>query len=114
MEFKEQKEIIERKIEVLKEYLEYGLTYGEYLDVANAFEDIKNEINKFKWKPISEYNRREYDWVLIKYFDDEYECIPQVAEMRQDNNWYNADDNIIPFEVKYFFDMQNIKQDILK
>ena len=31
------------------------------------------------WRPISEYSRDKYDWVLVKYFDGSYECIPEVA-----------------------------------
>lgn len=63
-------------------------------------------INEMKWKPISKYNRKEYDWVLVKYFDGDYECVPDVAEKRSDDRWYNSSGEIIPFEVKYFFDMQ--------
>lgn len=66
------------------------------------------------WKPISEYSRDEYDWVLIKYFDGEEECIPQVAELRSDGKWHVSTDFdgdfIIPpnFDVRYFFDMQQL------
>ena len=70
---------------------------------------IKDKIEEIKWKPISEYSRETYDWVLVKYFDNEYECIPDVAELRIDGKWYNRSDIEIPFEVKYFFDMQVIK-----
>ena len=62
---------------------------------------------KIKWKPIKEYNKQEYDWVLVKYFDGEYECVPEVAEQRNDGKWYTTDRQI-PFEVKYFFDMQSL------
>lgn len=70
---------------------------------------IKDKIEEIKWKPISEYSRETYDWVLVKYFDNEYECIPDVAELRIDGKWYNRSDIEIPFEIKYFFDMQVIK-----
>lgn len=66
------------------------------------------EKGKNKWKPISEYDRQKYDWVLIKYFDGDYECVPEVAEKRTDGKWYTAEREI-PFEVKYFFDMQEIE-----
>lgn len=86
----------------------------------NIISDLQNEvtlkqceldkkdkiINEMKWKPISKYNRKEYDWVLVKYFDGDYECVPDVAEKRSDDRWYNSSGEIIPFEVKYFFDMQ--------
>lgn len=63
-----------------------------------------------KWRPIEEYNNEEYDWVLVKYYDGDYECIPRVAERRADGKWYtdSNDDVAIPFDVKYFFDMQLI------
>lgn len=43
----EEEQLIKEKIEDLKEYLEYGMSYSEYLDVVNAFEYIEN---KFKEK----------------------------------------------------------------
>lgn len=69
------------------------------------------------WKPISEYDREKYDWVLIKYFDGEEECIPQVAELRPDGKWHVSTDFdgdfTIPscFDVKYFFDMQQLDKE---
>lgn len=66
------------------------------------------------WKPISEYSREKYDWVLIKYFDGEEECVPQVAELRSDGKWHVRTDFdgdfTIPshFDVRYFFDMQQL------
>ena len=66
------------------------------------------------WQPISEYSRDKYDWVLIKYFDGEEECVPQVAELRSDGKWHVSTDFdgdfIIPshFDVRYFFDMQQL------
>ena len=60
------------------------------------------------WRSISEYSRDKYDWVLIKYFDDDYECVPCVAERRSDGKWFDRSDNEVPFEVRYFFDMQQL------
>lgn len=66
------------------------------------------------WQPVSEYSRDEYDWVLIKYFDGEEECVPQVAELRPDGKWHVSTDFdgdfVIPthFDVRYFFDMQQL------
>ena len=66
------------------------------------------------WQPISEHCRDKYDWVLIKYFDGEEECVPQVAELRPDGKWHVSTDFdgdfIIPpnFDVRYFFDMQQL------
>lgn len=66
------------------------------------------------WQPISEYSRDKYDWVLVKYFDGEEECVPQVAELRSDEKWHVSTDFdgdfIIPpnFDVRYFFDMQQL------
>lgn len=62
------------------------------------------------WRPISEYSRDKYDWVLVKYFDGSYECVPEVAEMRVDGKWYGRSGALIPdiFVVKYFFDMQQL------
>lgn len=66
------------------------------------------------WQPISEYSREKHDWVLIKYFDGEEECVPQVAELRSDRKWHVSTDFdgdfVIPsqFDVRYFFDMQQL------
>jgi len=69
------------------------------------FDKLIDLVNKIKWKPIKEYDRKKYDWVLVKYFDGDYECVPEVAEQRIDGKWYTSEKQI-PFEVKYFFDMQ--------
>ena len=85
---------------------------GMTQEAAERFVDkmeAKQEIMK-GWKPISEYNTDEYDWVLIKFFDGDYECVPCVAERRSDGKWYNSSDNVVPFEVRYFFDMQLIDE----
>lgn len=66
------------------------------------------------WQHISEYSKDKYDWVLIKYFDGEEECVPQVAELRSDGKWHVSTDFdgdfVIPthFDVRYFFDMQQL------
>lgn len=39
-------EEIKEKIELLKEFLEYGMEYKDYIQVENAFEDIKKIIEK--------------------------------------------------------------------
>ena len=81
------------------------------LDIANAKLVEEKEKNKeLKWKPIKEYDRKKYDWVLVKYFDGDYECVPEVAEKRYDGKWYTSERQI-PFEVKYFFDMQQILEE---
>lgn len=66
--------------------------------------------SELKWKPIKDYDRKKYDWVLVKYFDGDYECVPEVAEKRSDDKWYTSEKQI-PFEVKYFFDMQEISEE---
>ena len=60
------------------------------------------------WQPISEYSREKYDWVLVKYYDNGYECVPAVAEMRKDGQWYDRMGFTIPFDICYFFDMQQL------
>ena len=69
------------------------------------------------WRSIEEYDKGKYDWVLVKYFDKDYECVPCVAEKRADGKWYNRNDELIEFEIKYFFDMQqldNLNNEVLK
>ena len=96
------------KIEIL------GISVGEERQVRDAIKNLltayekeKEKNKKIKWKPIKDYDRKKYDWVLVKYFDGDYECVPEVAEKRYDGKWYTSEKQI-PFEVKYFFDMQKI------
>jgi hypothetical protein len=88
------------------------LIEGELKAYKDRVNELKQELEKeknkeLKWKPIKEYDRKKYDWVLVKYFDGDYECVPEVAERRNDGKWYTSERQI-PFEVKYFFDMQEI------
>ena len=96
-----QKEEIERLQNQNKSLNEmYELTKKEYIRLNNI-------INKLKWKPIEEYDKGNYDWVLVKYFDGNYECIPCVAEKRF-GKWKSIDEKEIKFDVKCFMDMQQI------
>ena len=81
--------------------------YEYIINTQKENQRLNNVLNELKWKPIEEYDRKKYDWVLVKYhLEDNYECIPCVAEMRYDGFWYDRDDNIIDYDVDYFFDMQ--------
>lgn len=81
-----------------------------YDKLLNAIPNKPAEKHIVDWRPISEYSRDNYDWVLVKYFDGSYECVPEVAEMRVDGKWYNRAGALIPdvFDIKYFFDMQQL------
>ena len=99
--------------ELYEEYL-----YFEYKDKwesskkqlkeqADEIKRLNNIINELEWKPIEEYDKGNYDWVLVKYFDRDYECIPCVAEKRF-GKWHSIDEKEIQFDVKYFMDIQQI------
>lgn len=75
-----------------------------------------NKILVKGWQPIEEYFKEtgRYDWVLVKYFDADYECVPNVMEYRHSNTekagWYDKanhklEDCFIP---KYFFSMKQL------
>ena len=71
--------------------------------------NVYSEKEKPVWRPISEYSREKYDWVLVKYFDGDFEFVPTVAELRSDGKWYARGilkDEPILFRVKYFADIQ--------
>lgn len=76
-------------------------------DKDKEIERLNNIINELKWKPIEEYDKGNYDWVLVKYFDGDYECVPCVAEKRF-GKWHSIDEKEIQFDIKYFMDMQQI------
>ena len=84
-------------------------------DITHAKNFVKGDYDsywekeKMMWRPISEYSREKYDWVLVKYFDGDFECVPTVAEMGPDGKWYAhgiLKDEEIPFDIRYFADMQ--------
>ena len=78
-----------------------------YSEIITARAEEKTEITG--WRPISEYDRKNYDWVLVKCFDVGCECIPMIAELRSDGYWHTVEETIIPFEnVRYFFDMKQL------
>ena len=68
------------------------------------------------WQPIEEYfkDKWRYDWVLVKYFDNDYECIPDVMEYRVLSNdksgWYNRSDKLLEscFTPREFFAMKQL------
>ena len=101
-------------VEIIRKFKREGIenfiiTRPEIVEtLLTAYEKEKNK--ESKWKPIKDYNRKKYDWVLVKYFDGDYECVPEVAERRNDGKWYTSERQI-PFEVKYFFDMQEILEE---
>lgn len=79
----------------------------KYIRQQKEIDRLNNIINELKWKPIEEYDKSNYDWVLVKYFDGDYECVPCVAEKRF-GKWYSIDEKEIQFDVKYFMDMQQL------
>lgn len=96
------KEENQRLKEQIRKYKDLGF---EHLCKEN--QRLNNVLNELKWKPIEEYDRKKYDWVLVKYFDKDYECVPCVAEKRW-GKWYSESEMEIQFDVKYFFDMQQL------
>ena len=81
-------------------------------DMQKEITRLNNIIDELKWKPISQYDNGNYDWVLIKMFikEDNYECVPIVAEKRM-GVWENRDGETLDedmFEIKYFMDMQQL------
>lgn len=69
------------------------------------------------WRPIVEYDEANeflhgaFDWVLVKMFNGNHECIPVVAEKRRDGKWYDRNNNELPFEVREFFDMKQLDKE---
>lgn len=120
-------ELVKRLREIAKNFeeWEYNRFYYVISEAADTIEALSAKLAVANmersdryygggWKPISEYSRDKYDWVLIKYFDGEEECVPQVAELRSDGKWHVSTDFdgdfIITsnFDVRYFFDMQQL------
>ncbi len=117
--------MISKQVKYLREFDCFGAVKQTMLEAADTTEALSANLAEANtersdryygggWQPISEYSRDEYDWVLIKYFDGEEECVPQVAELRSDGKWHVSTDFdgdfVIPthFDVRYFFDMQQL------
>ena len=65
------------------------------------------------WRPIEEYFKGEYDFVLVKPFYGEFEMVPQVAEYSKVlNKWLNPNGDEISIEVKEFADIKLIPESI--
>lgn len=87
---------------------DYDEIYKRYDKIKKENERLNNIIDELEWKPIEQYEKPKYDWVLVKYYiEPNFECIPAVAEKRFDK-WYNRNDEEIIGDVRYFMDMQQI------
>ena len=95
----------DHKLDEWREFCQWieQLPYSEIITAKPEEKEITG------WRPISEYDRKNYDWVLVKCFDVGFENIPMIAELRSDGYWHTAEETIIPFEnVRYFFDMKQL------
>lgn len=101
-------EKIELSIDEAIETIANNRPTSGYVMLNSALDMAIKSLKISGWRPISEYDRREYDWVLVKYFDGDFECVPAVAEQRCDGKWYDRNSIEIPFEVRFFFDMQQL------
>ena len=98
---------LQYKVQEANDLNNFNIFTDEEQELVEEIERLNNIINELKWKPIEEYDKGNYDWVLVKYFDGDYECVPCVAEKRF-GKWHSIDEKEIKFEVKYFFDMQQL------
>lgn len=50
-----------------------------------------------RWKPISEYHKRNRDWVLVQFKEKacDFYPIPVVAELRKNGEWWCRTDDLI-------------------
>lgn len=65
------------------------------------------------WRPIEEYFKGEYDFVLVKPFYGEFEMVPQVAAYNNVlNKWLTPNGDEISLEVKEFADIKLIPESL--
>ena len=65
------------------------------------------------WRPIEEYFKGEYDFVLVKLFYGEFEMVPQVAAYNNVlNKWLTPNGAEISLEVKEFADIKLIPESL--
>ena len=65
------------------------------------------------WRPIEEYFKGPYDFVLVKLFDGESEIVPQVAAYNNVlNKWLTPNGDEISLEVKEFADIKLIPESL--
>lgn len=70
---------------------------------------MPNKILVDGWRPISEYSRSKYSWVLVKCYDHDNHMylIPQMATLLKDGRWIGHDGYLI-YEPHYFFDTDQL------
>lgn len=84
---------------------------------------MENKLNVIGWQPIENYflTKDKYDWVLVKFYDGDIECIPCVMEYRiydedseNKTGWYSRTNNRLKdcFTPKYFFSMKQLDGEI--
>lgn len=56
------------------------------------------------WRPVSEYDREKFDWVLLKTTD----CLPIIAKMTIAGDWIDAKYEVIEYKALEFFDVQQL------
>ena len=60
------------------------------------------------WRPVSEYDREKFDWVLLKTTD----CLPIIAKMTIAGDWIDAKYEVIEYKALWFFDVQQLDKEI--
>lgn len=122
--------VLEEMLERKKECLHYDIYQNEVQAIENlikGYKELEEELEQRIEQKVEDYRyvdkemipkskvREKIDIlntniVNAERFDGDYECVPEVAEQRIDGKWYTTEREI-PFEVKYFFDMQELLEE---
>lgn len=76
------------RLETLIKSYQKDSEFNYQLNVSDSpFNQLKDRV---LWKPIEEYSRDKYDWVLVKFVEKRtgFIGLPHIAEMRIDNKWH--------------------------
>lgn len=85
---------VKQRIEDVKEYIEYGLSYSEYLDLENSFDNIlseykrvlkENEELRVKWDKDTHILQNKLDYANA----DRIDLAQQNKELRKENEELN-------------------------
>lgn len=104
---------IKQRIEDVKEYIEYGLPYSEYLDLENSFDNILSDYERvLKENEELKNGTRRNENELEVGIDCDWDALKKALDEAEKTNEYIIYDNEKWIKEKYCVLIQKIKDKI--
>lgn len=104
---------IKQRIEDVKEYIEYGLPYSEYLDLENSFDNILSDYKRvLKENEELKNGTRRNENELEVGIDCDWDALKKALDEAEKTNEYIIYDNGKWIKEKYCIPIQKIKDKI--